>query len=120
MRCISAARFSLWSGLPGGADANIPVAGSKELIVATDMQSIVWPQALRFPKDSSTALPASALREKWRRCRFVGLAAVTDALPSVYSSSVLSVKLLTLSPNMVFAKAFNALFYGQTIIFKGN
>ena len=104
MRCISAARFSLCSGLPAGAEANIPVVGLNEFMVVSDMQSTVWPQADRFPRDSSTALPASALREKWRRCGSCNWQDCADALPAVFSSPVLSVKLLTLSPTVILSK----------------
>ncbi|MEZ5501989.1 MAG: hypothetical protein R3E50_04795 [Halioglobus sp.] len=58
------ARSTLCSGLPAGADMNIPVVGLKEFRVVTDMHPTVWPQADRFPSDSNTALPARALREK--------------------------------------------------------
>jgi hypothetical protein len=69
-------------------------------MVVSDMQATVWPQADRFPRDSSTALPASALREKWRRWGSCSWTDGADVLPAVFSSPLLSVKLPTLSPKV--------------------
>ncbi|MEZ5571784.1 MAG: hypothetical protein R3E64_07140 [Halioglobus sp.] len=65
MLWIFAARSGLCSGLPAGAEMNMPVDGLKEFNVARDMQPTVWvwPQAARFPKDNKTALPTNAERE---------------------------------------------------------
>lgn len=90
------------------------VPGSNELIVATDMQPKVAPNADRLPKERSTAPPAIAFREKRLRASLSSCPTV-DSMPaaslmlfaltfeattplSALLSVLLSVKLSNLTP----------------------
>lgn len=86
---------------------NMPVDGLNEFNAATDMQpTTFWPQAARLPRDSSTALPAMAEREKRRRLGSGTWLAGASGLPVVSDLVSLSVKLLTLTPGYTYQKRY--------------
>ncbi len=90
IRWMAAASSSLCSGLPAGAEINIPVSGLNEFSVVTDIQPAFCdepPHAERFPSESNTAPPAIALRENRRR---VGWPTADSALADVVSETSLS------------------------------
>src|SRR6056297_2061292 len=90
MRWMAAARSSLCSGLPAGAEIKWPSSGLNEFSVITDMQPAVLsgepPHAERLPRDSRTAPPMTALREKRRR---VELSAAGPASADAFCVSAL-------------------------------